>query len=128
MPPAVAPCRYSRLSQSNWDGHNEFWAGRVTNYNVGRTYAQIRNAAIHTAGQYWASCNMVARDAIGGAAMDKAFLKGLSMTNGSTNQKAAAQAVLTAAAALGYSSAQLNAIGDAYNKSCTYGVTVPQKL
>lgn len=112
----------------NWDGHNEFWAGRVTNYNVGRTYAQIRNAAIHTAGQYWASCNMVARDAIGGAAMDKAFLKGLSMTNGSTNQKAAAQAVLTAAAALGYSSAQLNAIGDAYNKSCTYGVTVPQKL
>lgn len=49
------------------------------------------------------------------------------MTNGSTNQKAAAQAVLTAASALGYSSAQLTAIGNAYNKSCTYGVTVPQK-
>ncbi|WP_241301720.1 M36 family metallopeptidase, partial [Burkholderia cenocepacia] len=111
----------------NWDGHNEFWGGRVTNWNVGRTYAQARGAEIHTAGQYWASCNLVARDAIGAQAMDKAFLKGLSMTNGSTNQKAAAQAVLTAASALGYSSAQLTAIGNAYNKSCTYGVTVPQK-
>lgn len=111
----------------NWDGHNEFWAGRVTNWNVGRTYAQARSAEIHTAGQYWASCNLVARDAIGGVAMDKAFLKGLSMTNGSTNQKAAAQAVLTAASALGYSSAQLTAIGNAYNKSCTYAVTVPKQ-
>lgn len=111
----------------NWDGHNEFWAGRVTNWNVGRTYAQARGAEIHTAGQYWASCNLVARDAIGGAAMDKAFLKGLSMTNGSTNQKAAAQAVITAASTLGYSAAQIAAIGDAYNKSCTYGVTVPKK-
>ncbi|WP_446903765.1 M36 family metallopeptidase [Burkholderia sp. YIM B11467] len=111
----------------NWDGHNEFWGGRVTNWNVGRTYAQARGAEIHTAGQYWASCNLVARDAIGAQAMDKAFLKGLSMTNSSTNQKAAAQAVLTAASALGYSNAQLTAIGNAYNKSCTYGVTVPQK-
>ncbi|NRF82495.1 M36 family metallopeptidase [Burkholderia gladioli] len=111
----------------NWDGHNEFWPGRVTNYNVGRTYAQIRSSEIHTAGQYWASCNLVARDAIGGQAMDKAFLKGLSMTNGSTNQKAAAQAVITAASALGYSSTQINAIANAYNKSCTYAVTVPQK-
>jgi zinc metalloprotease ZmpB len=111
----------------NWDGHNEFWAGRVTNWNVGRTYAQARSAEIHTAGQYWASCNLVARDAIGGAVMDKAFLKGLSMTSSSTNQKAAAQAVLTAAAALGYTSAQLNAIANAYNKSCTYAVTVPKQ-
>ncbi|KWC43424.1 M36 family metallopeptidase [Burkholderia ubonensis] len=111
----------------NWDGHNEFWGGRVTNWNVGRTYAQARGAEIHTAGQYWASCNLVARDAIGGAAMDKAFLKGLSMTNGSTNQKAAAQAVINAAATLGYSAAQIAAIGNAYNKSCTYAVTVPTK-
>ncbi|AKM38585.1 peptidase [Burkholderia contaminans] len=111
----------------NWDGHNEFWGGRVTNWNVGRTYAQARGAEIHTAGQYWASCNLVARDAIGAQAMDKAFLKGLSMTNSSTNQKAAAQAVLTAASALGYSNAQLTAIGNAYNQSCTYGVTVPKK-
>ncbi|KVE32724.1 M36 family metallopeptidase [Burkholderia sp. TSV86] len=111
-----------------WDGHNEYWAGRVTNYNVGRTYAQIRNQEIHSAGQYWASCNLVARDAIGGAAMDKAFLKGLSMTNSSTGQKSAAQAVLTAAAALGYSSTQIDAIGNAYNKSCTYSVTVPKAM
>ncbi|KVN39294.1 peptidase [Burkholderia pyrrocinia] len=111
----------------NWDGHNEFWGGRVTNWNVGRTYAQARGAEIHTAGQYWASCNLVARDAIGGAAMDKAFLKGLSMTNGSTNQKAAAQAVINAAATLGYSATQIAAIGNAYNKSCTYAVTVPKK-
>jgi len=57
--------------------------------------------------------------------MDKAFFTGLAMTGASTNQKDAAQAVIDAAAALGYTSAEVNAIGDAYNVSCTYGVTVP---
>jgi hypothetical protein len=67
----------------------------------------------------------VARDAIGGQRMDTAFFAGLSMTGASTNQKDAAQAVIDAAAAMGYSSSEINAIASAYNVSCTYGVTVP---
>jgi hypothetical protein len=50
---------------------------------------------------------------------------GLMMTGATTNQKDAAQAVIDAAAALGYSSAEVNAIGNAYNVSCTYAVSVP---
>jgi hypothetical protein len=118
----------------SWDGHNPFWAGRVTNYQLTTTYATI-SSQIHTAGQYWASCNRVAREAIGGQLMDKAFLKGLSMTTSSTNQKAAAQAVINAAAAMGYTQAQINAIGVAYNSGntggntgCTYAVTVPTAI
>ena len=57
--------------------------------------------------------------------MDKAFFTGLAMTRDSTNQKDAAQAVINAAAAMGYSSTEINAIASAYNVSCTYGVTVP---
>jgi Zn-dependent metalloprotease len=110
----------------NWDGHNPFWPGRVTNWNVGRTYpGDVARADGHTAGQYWSSCNLVARDAIGGQRMDTAFFTGLAMTVASSNQKDAAQAVINAAAALGYTSAEINAIASAYNVACTYGVTVP---
>jgi hypothetical protein len=110
----------------NWDGHNPFWPGRVTNWNVGRVYPRdVARADVHTAGQYWSSCNLVARDAIGGRKMDKAMFAGLMMTGATTNQKDAAQAVIDAAAALGYTSQEVNAIGEAYNVSCTYAVTVP---
>ncbi|MEP7041778.1 MAG: hypothetical protein ABI843_01875 [Dokdonella sp.] len=116
----------------SWDGHNPFWPGRVLNYELNHTYAQIHNQEIHTAGQYWSSCNLLARDVVGGAIFDKAYFEGLSMTGGSTNQKDAAQAVITAAATLGYSQAQIDAIGEAYNSGnasghagCSYAVTVP---
>ncbi|WP_242107467.1 hypothetical protein [Luteimonas aquatica] len=109
----------------NWDGHNEFWNGRVTNWHLNHSYPSNLGGTGHTAGQYWSSCNLVARDAIGGQAMDKAFLTGLSMTNGSSNQKDAAQAVINAAKSLGYGATQIAAIGNAYNQSCSYGVTVP---
>ena len=72
------------------------------------------------------------RDVIGGEIMDKAYFEGLSMTGGSTNQQAAAQAVINAAAALGYSAGQIQAFADAYNSGnagghagCSYNVTVP---
>jgi Zn-dependent metalloprotease len=114
-----------------WDGHNAIWAGRVTNYQLTRTYQNLPTT-IHTAGQYWASCNREAREAIGGQLMDKVFLKGLSMTTSSSNQKVAAQAVINAAATMGYSQAQIDAIGHAYNSGntggntgCTYAVTIP---
>src|SRR5690606_24558198 len=77
----------------SWDGHNPLWNGRVTNYQRSFTYQTIPSGN-HVPGQYWASCNREAREAIGGLLMDKAFLKGLSMTTSSSNQKAAAQAVI----------------------------------
>ncbi|WP_242107736.1 hypothetical protein [Luteimonas aquatica] len=107
----------------NWDGHNPFWDGRVTNWNLTHIYPDIGFG--HTAGQYWSSCNLVARKAVGARDMDTAFLAGLTMTGGDTNQKDAAQAVINAAAALGLSRAKVKAIGNAYNVSCDYEVTVP---
>jgi zinc metalloprotease ZmpB len=110
----------------HWDGHGtDTWAGRVTNWNLTHTYPGNLGSGIHAQGQYWASCNLIAWVTIGRDAMDKAMLRGLAMTSGSTNQKDAAQAVITAASTMGYSPAQIQALGSAYNTSCTYGVTVP---
>ncbi|MGC0155587.1 hypothetical protein ACPRNU_24275 [Chromobacterium vaccinii] len=103
------------------------WAGekRASDWHIGRRYpADVVNAGneAHVAGQYWSSCNMVARDAIGGPAMDRAMLVGLAMTGRHTRQDQAAQAVLKAAEALHYTAAQLDGIRRAYTKSCSYGV------
>lgn len=108
-----------------WDGHNQYWGGRVTNYNIGHSYPGNIGSSIHSQGQYWASCNLIAWVAIGRDAMDKAMLRGLAMTSGSSSQKVAAQAIINAAAAMGYSPNQINALGSAYNTSCSYNVTVP---
>ncbi|HNR92030.1 MAG TPA: hypothetical protein PKO41_06360 [Dokdonella sp.] len=114
----------------HWDGHNQYWAGRVTNWHIGRSWPSNIGSGIHAQGQYWASCNMVAWTAIGRDKMDKAMLRGLAMTTSSSNQQVAAQAVITAAATMGgaqgYTPADIAAIGAAYNTSCTYGVSVPQ--
>jgi len=117
----------------SWDGHNSFWAGRVVNWQLNHTYPGNLGSGIHAQGQYWASCNFYARELIGGQAMDRAHARGLSMTTGSSvNQKTAAQAVINAAAAMGYSQGQINQIGFAFNsgnaagaRGCTYDVTVP---
>lgn len=118
----------------NWDGHNSSggfgWAGRLTNWQTNHTYATM-GSDIYSGGQYWASCNLVARDLMGGLAMDKVYFTGLSMTTSSTNQKVAAQAISTAGTAMSYNNAQMTALDYAYNagntggnKGCTYAVTV----
>ena len=113
-----------------WDGHNQYWSGRVTNWHTNHSWPGNLGSGIHAQGQYWASCNLVAWTAIGRDKMDKAMLRGLAMTSGSSNQQVAAQAVITAAATMGsaqgYTAADIAAIGAAYNTSCTYAVTVPQ--
>lgn len=77
----------------SWDGHNEYWSGRITNYTV----LYPGTGAIHTRGQIWASALMRIYDKIGREKTDRAFLEGLTMTSSSTNQQSAAIAVRQAA-------------------------------
>lgn len=77
----------------SWDGHNECWAGRVTNYSV----LYPGSGAIHTRGQIWASALMRIYDKIGREKTDRAFLEGLALTGSNTNQRDAAIAVRQAA-------------------------------
>ncbi len=102
-----------------WDGHNEFWSGRVTNYEA--SYDGGLTGSIHTDGQIWATCNMLIWDSIGNEASDVAFWEGLAMTGSSTNQEDAAQAVLQAAADLGYSGGTLTDMFNIY-ANCGYDV------
>lgn len=116
----------------NWDGHNEYWAGRINNYQLSIVYASL-SGAIHTMGQYWASCNLVARGRMNTTqAMDIAYFRGMSMTTNNTNQRDAAQAIVNAAQTLGYTPDQMQALAYAYNAGntggntgCTYNVTMP---
>lgn len=87
----------------SWDGHNEFWPGRTTNHDV----SYPPSGSIHTQGQLWATVLMKIYADIGRQKTDVIFLEGLAMTNSSTNQKQAAEAVYQAAVDLNYSNADL---------------------
>ena len=102
-----------------WDGHNEFWNGRVTNYSA--VYPGGLVGQIHTDGQIWATCMMKVYDAIGKTKSDTIFWEGLGMTNSSTNQEDAAIAVYQAAVDLGYSFADRQAIRNVFG-TCVYNI------
>jgi len=104
----------------NWDGHNECWDGRITNYSA--VYPGGLVGQIHTDGQIWASCLMDIWDEIGQQRMDKIFYEGLGMTNSSSNQNDAANAVYIAASNLNYTQAELTAI---YNGLTDCGYILP---
>jgi hypothetical protein len=104
----------------DWDGHNPFWGGRITNY--GASYPGGLTGSIHTDGQIWSTCNMQVWDAIGRIKTDQAFWAGLGMTNSGTNQQDAAQAVLDAAVNMGYSGADVSTMESIY-QGCGYNVT-----
>ncbi|RAR74177.1 T9SS type A sorting domain-containing protein [Flavobacterium aciduliphilum] len=99
----------------SWDGHNEWWSGRVTNYT--RTYPQTGSTytEIHTYGQIWATALMKIYDVIGRTKTDKAFLEGLALTNSSSNQKTAAAAVRQAAINMNYPCADIQTMTDKFN-------------
>ncbi len=82
----------------HWDGHNEFWAGRITNYTA--TYPAGLTGQIHTDGQIWSSTLMQIWNDIGRRACDENFLEALSMLSSSSNQQDAAQAFVEADVAL----------------------------
>ncbi|MEL6273631.1 MAG: hypothetical protein AAFU03_00820, partial [Bacteroidota bacterium] len=90
----------------NWDGHNAFWNGRRV--NVTSQYPGGLVGQIHTDGQIWATVMMEIWDAIGQAKTDVIFWEGLGMTNGSSSQNDAANAVYQAANNLGYSNPDLH--------------------
>ena len=102
----------------SWDGHNECWGGRTTNYN--RAYPAGLVGQIHTDGQIWSTCLMKVWDELGQDKTDSMVIEGISMTNSNTSQADAAQAVLQAAAELGYTS-DLDFIADTFN-ACGYDV------
>jgi zinc metalloprotease ZmpB len=92
----------------SWDGHNEWWDGRVTDY--GATYPGGLVNQIHTDGQIWATALMTIWDELGKLKTDKAFLNGLDLTTSSTNQQNAARAVRTAAINMNYPCADIQVI------------------
>ncbi len=104
-----------------WDGHNEFWPGRVTNWP--NLYPSGLVGQIHTDGQIWASTLMQVWDAIGRIPTDENFLEALSMTNSSSNQQDAAQAFIQADINL-HGGAYLSVIGPIF-EARGYMVTIP---
>jgi len=109
-----------------WDGHNPFWGGRITNY--GATYPGGLVGQIHTDGQIWATANMRIWNRIGRQRTDRVFFSGLAMTGGSTDQQAAAQAVIQASLTLGYTAAEQYAIYDEYRATGYVVTPVPVEL
>ncbi|MDW5288968.1 T9SS type A sorting domain-containing protein [Formosa sp. PL04] len=78
-----------------WDGHNEFWSGRITNYDV--KYPEGLIGKIHKDGQIFASTLMEVWEFLGKETTDKIVLEGLSMTSNKTNQAEAIAAIRQAA-------------------------------
>jgi hypothetical protein len=104
----------------NWDGHNPFWGGRVLNY--GAVYPGGLVSQIHTDGQIWATAMMKIWDDIGRQKADRVFWSGIDLTNGSSNQNDAANAVYTAAGTLGFTNAERFAI---HSRLTAAGYTLP---
>ncbi len=104
-----------------WDGHNEYWGGRVTNYAA--TYPGGLVGQVHTDGQMWSSTLMQIWEDIGRTATDLNFLEALSMTNSSTNQEDAAQAFVQADLNL-HGGANLSSIEFWFTQR-GYNITVP---
>lgn len=92
----------------NWDGHNTCWNGRVTNNPDG--YPGGLGGGLHSDGTVWSTCMMNVWDVLGRDKTDKIFYEGLGLTNGSSDQDDAANAVYQAAINLAYSNADLTSI------------------
>lgn len=105
----------------SWDGHNEFWGGRIT--NTAATYPGGLVGQVHSDGQIWATSLMRIWNTVGRANTDRAVCEGIAMTNSGTNQDDAAQAVLAAAIALGYSQSDINAFVSSF-QTTGYSVSV----
>ncbi len=82
----------------SWDGHNEFWGGRVTNWNDSNTWpAGTGGGCLHTCGQYWASSIVDIMEATSRDIAESLHWEGIKMTGASTTHEEAAAAVVQAA-------------------------------
>ena len=106
----------------SWDGHNQYWAGRTTNYTA--HYPTGLTGDEHDDGQIWATANMKVWDLLGATRTDTLMVEGLAMTGAMTNQEEAAQALLQAAFNLGYSTTEIHSIFLIYQDT-GYLVTEP---
>lgn len=104
-----------------WDGHNPCWNGR----SAGLANGYPSGSVPHARGQHWASSLMRVWDIVGGPRTDAAVYEGIAMTNGSTLQPQAAQAVLQAAANMGYSQTELEAFFNSFTQQGYSGLTIP---
>ena len=117
----------------SWDGNNDCWSGRTTNY--GPTYtATPTTTEIHDYGQVWATVLMKIYNQIGRQKTDKAFLEGLKLTGSTTNQPQAATAVRQAAINMNYSCADIKTMTTLFNETgyklpaVTFTLNVPANL
>ena len=105
----------------SWDGHNPFWNGRITNY--GAVWPGGLVGQVHTDGQIWATCMMKVWNAIGRDLTETAHWEGIGMTNSSSNQNVAANAVFQAAIDLNYPTPTLQSMR---TQMVTCGYTLPE--
>ncbi len=103
----------------DWDGHNECWGGRVTNYALPWPAGITPFPAIHTGGQIWSTCLMKIYDQIGREKTDLMVLEGLAMTHTLSTQNDAANAAYQAAIDMGYDSGELDVIQSEF-AACGY--------
>ena len=106
----------------SWDGHNQYWAGRTTNYTA--HYPSGLTGDEHDDGQIWATANMKVWDLLGATKTNTLMVEGLAMTGAMTNQQEAAQALLQAAFNLGYTTTEIHSIFLIYQDT-GYSVTEP---
>lgn len=108
----------------SWDGHNECWAGRVTNVTEPYPALVQPGVTIHAGGQHWSTCLMKIYDQIGREKTDTISLEGLAMTGMLSSQNDAANAVLQAATDLGLPAGELDVISSTFS-GCGYVMGAP---
>ncbi|HMB93597.1 MAG TPA: hypothetical protein VKP65_22285, partial [Rhodothermales bacterium] len=110
----------------SWDGHNEFWGGRVTDWNDTNTWpAGTGGGCLHTCGQYWSSSMIDIFEQLGRDLTARAHWTGVMSLGCSATHVDAANAVLQAAADLGYSGTDISTIFDVFANNTGYPVTAP---
>jgi predicted small secreted protein len=109
----------------SWDGHNEYWDGRTTDF-VGH-YPESKNGGIHHDGQLWSTPLMQLFDRVGKEVCDKIVIQSHYYLSTNANQVANAEALLQADEDL-FAGANKNDILDvfrAYGQLAHYTETPP---
>ena len=104
------------------NGSTGLWGGRRVNSTL--HYPNNLNNEIYHDSALWSSTLLQIWDDIGREPTDKAVMAGIAMTNSSTNQQQAAQAVLQAAVNMGYTGAEVEAMRARF-AARGYSVTIP---